>query len=68
MGTTLKEVLDTGKVYKPEEAKQFISQILIGLIKVHPLDIIHCDIAPETIFITEQGEVKTVRLLVQQDM
>ena len=58
VGTTLKEVLDTGKVYKPEEAKQFISQILIGLIKVHPLDIIHCDIAPETIFITEQGEVK----------
>lgn len=58
VGTTLKEVLDTGKVYKPEEAKQFISQILIGLIKVHPLDIIHCDISPETIVVTAEGEIK----------
>lgn len=58
VGTTLKEVLDTGKVYKSEEAKQFISQILIGLIKVHPLDIIHCDISPETIVVTAEGEIK----------
>lgn len=58
VGTTLKEVLDTGRIYKAEEAKKFIQQLLIGLTEVHALNIIHCDIAPETIFITENGEVK----------
>lgn len=58
VGTTLKEVLDTGRIYKAEEAKSFIQHILLGLTKVHSLNVIHCDIAPDTIFITEKGEVK----------
>lgn len=57
-GQTLKEMLDAGKIFSPIEAKDFISQLLIGLSQVHPLDIIHCDIAPETIMITNTGEVK----------
>lgn len=57
-GQTLKEILDSGKKYTSEEAKEFIISILKGLSKVHPLDIIHCDIAPETIMVTDSGEIK----------
>ena len=57
-GQTLKEILDGGKKYSVEEAKTFICTILRGLSKVHPLDIVHCDIAPETIMVTNDGEIK----------
>lgn len=57
-GHTLKEILAAGKKYSVKEAKDFISQILKGLCKVHPLDIIHCDISPETIMVTDSGEIK----------
>ena len=57
-GQTLKEILDSGKKYSAAEAKRFISKILKGLCKVHPLDIIHCDISPETIMVTNSGEIK----------
>lgn len=57
-GQTLKEVLDSGRVFAPQEAKDFIAQILEGLRLVHPLNVIHCDIAPETIMITNTGEIK----------
>lgn len=57
-GHTLKEILDTGKRYSPEEARRFISKILRGLCLVHPLDIIHCDISPETIMIAQSGGIK----------
>lgn len=57
-GQTLKEILDSGRIFTPQETKDFISQILAGLGQVHPLDIIHCDIAPETIMVTNTGEIK----------
>lgn len=57
-GHTLKEILDSGKKYRVGEAKAFISQILKGLVKVHRMNIIHCDISPETIMVTDAGEIK----------
>ncbi len=57
-GQTLKDILATGKKYTPEEAAAFISKILTGLSKVHPMNIVHCDIAPETIMVTDSGEIK----------
>lgn len=57
-GQTLQEILDSGRTFTPQETKEFISQILAGLSQVHPLDIIHCDIAPETIMVTNTGEIK----------
>lgn len=57
-GHTLKEILDSGKKYRVGEAKIFISKILKGLAKVHRMDIIHCDISPETIMITDSGDIK----------
>ena len=57
-GQTLKEILENGRTFTPQEAKDFISQILVGLSQVHPMDIIHCDISPETIMVTNTGEIK----------
>lgn len=57
-GQTLKDILASGKKYSPEEATAFISKILEGLSKVHPMNIVHCDIAPETIMVTDSGEIK----------
>ncbi len=57
-GNTLREILDSGKRYGVEEARQFISKILVGLSKVHPLDIVHCDISPESIMLTSDGTIK----------
>lgn len=57
-GRTLKEVLDSGKKYSSKEAKSFIKKILRGLAQVHKLNIVHCDISPETIMITDSGEIK----------
>lgn len=57
-GRTLKEILDGGKRYSAEEAADFIRQILAGLADVHRMDIVHCDISPETIMVTDSGEIK----------
>lgn len=57
-GNTLKEILDSGKKYSVKEARAFIKSILKGLSKVHRLNIVHCDISPETIMITNSGEIK----------
>ena len=57
-GKTLKEILASGKRYSVSEATTFISKILKGLCKVHPMNIIHCDISPETIMVTDSGEIK----------
>ncbi len=57
-GRTLKEILDGGKRYSAEEAADFIRQLLAGLADVHRMDIVHCDISPETIMVTDSGEIK----------
>lgn len=57
-GHTLKEILETGKRYSAEEAADFIRKILQGLVEVHRMDIVHCDISPETIMITNSGDIK----------
>lgn len=57
-GQTLKEVLDSGRKYSVNDAKVFMKKILRGLAEVHKLNIVHCDISPETIMITNSGEIK----------
>ena len=57
-GQTLAQMLEGGKKFSPQEAKEFICEILEGLRRVHPLDVVHCDIAPETILVTRTGEIK----------
>ncbi len=57
-GKTLREILDSGKKFGAEEAKSFVLRILRGLAKVHKMNIVHCDISPETIMVTDSGEIK----------
>ena len=57
-GKTLKEILGEGKKYSVEEAVEFIKKILQGLSEVHKEDVVHCDISPETIMVTAEGEIK----------
>lgn len=57
-GRTLKQIMEEGKQFPVQEAKEFVCRILEGLRQVHPLNIIHCDISPETILVTNTGEIK----------
>ena len=59
-GKTLKEILDGGKKYSVEETVVFVRKILQGLSKVHRMDIVHCDISPETIMVTNTGDIKLI--------
>lgn len=59
-GQSLKEILDTGKIYGWEEAMQIIQPLLEGLKQIHESQVMHYDIAPENVVITNSGEVKLV--------
>lgn len=57
-GKTLKTYLEeTGKI-PVEEAKEILHPIITALKEVHALGIIHRDIAPDNIFLTNDGRVK----------
>ena len=58
-GMTLKQYLaEHGGKLPYEEAAEFILPVLAALQAVHKEGIIHRDISPDNIFITEDGEVK----------
>lgn len=57
-GHTLKEILASGKKYSVEKTVEFITKILTGLSQVHPLNVVHCDISPDTIMVANSGDIK----------
>lgn len=57
-GQTLKEILKEEKVLPYERAKKIMLPVLKGLSKIHKQGIIHRDIAPDNIMLTEKGEIK----------
>ena len=59
-GKTLKDVLQNSKKLNTNKAKKIIEKVLIGLGQLHAKGIIHCDISPETIVITDNGDVKLI--------
>ena len=59
-GKSLNDILSTGKKYSVTDAKKIIEKLLRGLSKVHEQNIVHCDISPETIMISDSGDVKLV--------
>jgi tetratricopeptide (TPR) repeat protein/tRNA A-37 threonylcarbamoyl transferase component Bud32 len=58
-GSTLRELLER-KPLKIEEALDIFLQIASGLSKAHQKDIVHRDIKPGNIIVTEDGQVKIV--------
>jgi beta-lactam-binding protein with PASTA domain len=59
-GTSLKDILDSGKKYGWEEALAVIQPLLAGLGKLHQQGVVHLDIAPENIILTNAGDVKLI--------
>lgn len=57
-GQTVKEILKRREKYDCKEAQKVIFPVMDALREVHRAGIIHRDIAPDNIFITEEGEVK----------
>ncbi|MBQ9199533.1 MAG: PASTA domain-containing protein [Lachnospiraceae bacterium] len=59
-GVTLKEVLEAEKKIDIDTAIAYIKPILYALDRVHQEGIVHRDIAPDNIFITNDGQVKII--------
>lgn len=57
-GKTLKTYLEETEKIPVEEAKKILHPIITALKEVHALGIIHRDIAPDNIFLTNDGRVK----------
>ncbi|MCM1026235.1 MAG: PASTA domain-containing protein [Roseburia sp.] len=57
-GKTLKTYLEQKGKLSAEEAKEILHPILTALKEVHEIGILHRDIAPDNIFLTEEGKVK----------
>ena len=57
-GTTLKNFINQEGPLNPELTLEIACQISAGLIKAHENNIIHCDIKPHNILITEDQKIK----------
>ena len=57
-GRTVKEALNTDGVFAYDDALRIILAILSPLKEVHKTGIIHRDIAPDNIFLTNDGDIK----------
>ena len=59
-GQTVREILKEQKKVPYNEAKNIIVKVLDSLEVIHEEGIIHRDVAPDNVFITNQGEVKLI--------
>lgn len=57
-GRTLKAYLEQHEKLSVEEAKEIMHPIVIALKEVHAMGVMHRDIAPDNIFLTNDGKVK----------
>lgn len=57
-GRTLKEYLEEKGRLSVQEAKEILHPVLLALKEVHEMGILHRDIAPDNIFLTNDGRVK----------
>lgn len=57
-GRTLKEVIQRKGKLSPDEALDYVSQILSGLAHAHSYGVVHRDIKPQNIMITKENRVK----------
>jgi serine/threonine-protein kinase len=61
-GTTIKEELESGRVYSEDEALRIIYQIAEALDHAHQRGLIHRDVKPENIMLTRDGTAKLADL------
>ena len=59
-GCTIRDLVKEGRNYTFEEAAHILIPVLDALNVIHTNDIIHRDIAPDNIFITDEGKVMLI--------
>lgn len=59
-GKTLASIIEGGKVFDTDEAKELLLPVMRSLQRVHADGILHRDISPENIFVTLDGKAKLV--------
>ncbi|WP_116113324.1 Stk1 family PASTA domain-containing Ser/Thr kinase [Austwickia chelonae] len=57
-GRTLRSVLDSEGAMTPREALRILRQILAALASAHLAEIVHRDVKPENVLISDNGDVK----------
>lgn len=55
-GKTLKTLLDEGKTFKPVEVARITNHLLRALVEIHAFGMLHRDISPKNIIITDSGD------------
>jgi len=64
VGTSLRSWLKKGRRMEPEQVQTLGLQLLDGLVEIHALGLVHGDIKPETIFLTEDGDADVNAVLI----
>lgn len=59
-GITLEKYIETKGCMSDDEAEKFALQLCAGLIAIHSKGIVHRDITPSNIMITQDGELKII--------
>ncbi len=59
-GKTLKDILSTGKRFTFEQAEQLLMPLLQSLSVLHQAGIMHYDIAPQNILLTDDGTARLI--------
>ncbi|MBP3899934.1 MAG: protein kinase, partial [Blautia sp.] len=59
-GCTIKDLVKKGRTYTFADASYILAPVLDTLNVVHSHDIIHRDIAPDNIFITDEGKIRLI--------
>lgn len=59
-GYSLEQIIESGHLYSPEQAISVMIPLLKALEEVHAIGMLHRDIAPDNIFITNDGKVKLI--------
>lgn len=59
-GATLQELHDNGKQFREDEAVNFELQLLDGLSALHRAGIVHRDISPKNVILTNDGIIKVI--------
>jgi eukaryotic-like serine/threonine-protein kinase len=67
-GTTIKNQLETGKIFEEQEALEIVRQIAQALEHAHRRQLVHRDIKPANIILTAEGTAKLADLGLAREM